>query len=1146
MKSTGILIIFLLLSVKIYCLPIQQPTLEEQLKIGLEEVKKEFDAKLFSKGGMVDNMLRRQDSILASRNVGKSVTQGDIESYLETIKDKMKNYRLTSFQKDVQKMEIEDGLRNAKEQIEKEQFEKSIEISEAVRKKILVFNEAERHAQYQNYLNAVEYQIKSYMAQGSLENALNLSTISVIEAIELFNIHKSPLYLLIERFREALIFHEMHDLSVNEFRQIRVAFKSMIYLLPEVAENMKARLMIEQYLKIVVSKLALSKLKGQSGRKIGSKGSQAVRSGKDEEVNGTLDAIISNAFNGAQDVFLQLAGAKKSDDFKYSKLTDFDLDTVYLKKLAVSMYKKMSDTLYFDDYIASQYVTKSNFAKRYDSLLPNKILRETQRRLDTLKSLNEENSVIFTQETLMSLNALGYNLDTESLIELYPQLNDIVSKNRYKGRLNLIRYADYVLWTAFYSKREFENALPYALKLKENSKGKIGYIALIATYLKLREYHKAERMSKNALEYFESSEKKLKKNESLRFKIYLAEAYLGQKKYKNFLALEKEVSETDYSDVKGGEKGNSIQSMLNKMKLYKVIALSELGQHESASNLMISSIKEMNGMNWMGTMEADITDVLLPTKEVDDISLAYTPYVNLVLNYIATVKKDSNLLFSKGYDNILFYKELTINLERNLAANTIQKTDIKGQMLYKNWIDAREKAADVNFPRRDSIRDYINFYRNELIKGGYNNLIEVDEKTLPNWLDVKQNLSQKDVAIEFVTFKPYFFEDNYNEIKYGAFVLTKKMDHPVFVNLCSEQDIRSVLNKLAEKNSENNNEAEIINELYDQKSSEIYDLIFKPLEKYQKGAETIYYAPSGILHNISFAALKKNNLKKYLSEDFILHQVSSTKAVGSFENVINPKSVVLFGNLTYNKELEVEQEMDEISKDNTRSQKTSSWKSLPGTAIEISELNSFFQTNHVNTLPFTEHQGLEENFYKAVQKKPDIIHIATHAFYNRPTSQLDGTMSADRFKGDVKYLQEKDPLNSTGLIFAGANYFWSYGSSYKSNLEDGIVTANELASLDLIKNQLVTLSACETAIGNSQGNEGVFGLQRGLKLAGAKNLLLSLWKVDDKVTAEYMLTFYDYLIGKKFSMQQAYLNTQREIAKRYPDPYHWASFILIQ
>ncbi|MBK8627520.1 MAG: CHAT domain-containing protein [Saprospiraceae bacterium] len=104
------------------------------------------------------------------------------------------------------------------------------------------------------------------------------------------------------------------------------------------------------------------------------------------------------------------------------------------------------------------------------------------------------------------------------------------------------------------------------------------------------------------------------------------------------------------------------------------------------------------------------------------------------------------------------------------------------------------------------------------------------------------------------------------------------------------------------------------------------------------------------------------------------------------------------------------------------------------------------------------------------------------------------------------------------------------------------------ASHTYLKNtELVVLSACETGLGDIKGSEGVYGLQRAFKMAGARYLMMSLWKVPDNATQEFMTTFYTELLTNKKSIRDAYNATQKQMRDKYRDePYKWAGFVLME
>ena len=137
----------------------------------------------------------------------------------------------------------------------------------------------------------------------------------------------------------------------------------------------------------------------------------------------------------------------------------------------------------------------------------------------------------------------------------------------------------------------------------------------------------------------------------------------------------------------------------------------------------------------------------------------------------------------------------------------------------------------------------------------------------------------------------------------------------------------------------------------------------------------------------------------------------------------------------------------------------------------------------------------------------------------------------------------QDPMLRSGLIFAGANRTLR---GEKSTGENGLLSAAEASLLDLRETELVILSACETGRGEETNSEGVYGLRKAFLDAGAQNIIMSLWKVDDNVTQEFMSRFYEIWLHDKTTIREAFNRTQLDIKEKYPQPYYWGAFLLIE
>jgi CHAT domain-containing protein len=285
-------------------------------------------------------------------------------------------------------------------------------------------------------------------------------------------------------------------------------------------------------------------------------------------------------------------------------------------------------------------------------------------------------------------------------------------------------------------------------------------------------------------------------------------------------------------------------------------------------------------------------------------------------------------------------------------------------------------------------------------------------------------------------------------------------------------------------------------------------------------------------------------------DKYQLQQYTSTRQVVLRENekqTNKPTNIVLFGNANFSMDsLQLVKQKKEnqnlstsIYTPQNRSARGGSWNALPGTAEEVKKINDLFTHNKINSKSFTQTNATEENLKALSGNSPQVLHIATHGFF-LPGS--DKKARENNLTSENTYTLAKDPLLRSGLILAGGNYAWNHTPI--DGIEDGIVTAYEISQLNLSNTELVVLSACETALGDVKGSEGVFGLQRAFKMAGVKKMIVSLWQVPDKETAELMTSFYTYWMKGK-TINDAFAQAQADMRKKY-SPFYWAAFVLVE
>lgn len=214
------------------------------------------------------------------------------------------------------------------------------------------------------------------------------------------------------------------------------------------------------------------------------------------------------------------------------------------------------------------------------------------------------------------------------------------------------------------------------------------------------------------------------------------------------------------------------------------------------------------------------------------------------------------------------------------------------------------------------------------------------------------------------------------------------------------------------------------------------------------------------------------------------------------------------------------------------------WLSLPGTLKEAETISSLLEDKGINVCLLKNNIANEESFKNLSGNSPDILHIATHGFY---IEDIDESKN-EYIKSAVGNTLKDVIMQRSGLLFSGANNSWK--GNYPPDAEDGILTSEELARLDLSNTKLAILSACKTGLGETGYVDGVFGLQRALKKAGVETIVMSLWSVNDEVTAELMQHFYNFLLCGE-SRHKAFKHATKLLQEAYPEARYWAAFVML-
>lgn len=311
---------------------------------------------------------------------------------------------------------------------------------------------------------------------------------------------------------------------------------------------------------------------------------------------------------------------------------------------------------------------------------------------------------------------------------------------------------------------------------------------------------------------------------------------------------------------------------------------------------------------------------------------------------------------------------------------------------------------------------------------------------------------------------------------------------------------------------------------------------------------SIYYAPQGLLHTINLDAIT-NEKGVPMFQTYSMHRLSTTVNIKG-GNISPIKKSYVYGGLVYDTDdetmLQEHRKFNEIDNayaglswvaDSTSSRH--GWAYLPNSKTETDLITNLLVASKIEVVKYSGVEGTEESFKAISGTCPGHIHLATHGFYLH-YSYSDSTAMADNYEKHIA--SSLNPLIRSGLIMSNGGRAWK-GGPIPQGVEDGILQADEIASINLSGTSLLVLSACETALGDIS-SDGVYGLQRAFKMAGVETIIMSLWEVDDKATALFMSFFYKALTsGKK--KHEAFVSAQNQLREKYSDPYYWAAFIML-
>jgi len=399
-----------------------------------------------------------------------------------------------------------------------------------------------------------------------------------------------------------------------------------------------------------------------------------------------------------------------------------------------------------------------------------------------------------------------------------------------------------------------------------------------------------------------------------------------------------------------------------------------------------------------------------------------------------------------------------------------------------------------------------------------NSLLYYKEKgnTSSSEIDYFLNLGENDLSVNVAKCQAQINDNeavvkiiqaNFETSKKYAAVLITKRGVPQLIDLGETDQLQRNYEKYF---------TTIGSEFGDRGAEGCYTDFWQSIDKQLDNITKIYLIGTGIYDMVN-PDFFTDNKGKYIIDKYAVSRVESLHALTNepYSYPVRTNEIVLYGNPQFSQSKQNVKfgALDFVAQN--RGSEQSYWIALPNTEKEVNAINQSISSNLTYDITLiTGANSTESNVRKI--RNPEILHIATHGF-------IDTTLTA----------------YNNGLVFTGAN---DISELDVSNTDDGYLFAEDISTLNLAGTKLVTLSACQTGLFKQDNNS--LNFRTAFFDAGAENIMVSLWQIDDKATQELMTEFYNNL-SQTNRIRYSFEMAQKYIKEKYPSPYYWGSFILI-
>jgi len=428
-----------------------------------------------------------------------------------------------------------------------------------------------------------------------------------------------------------------------------------------------------------------------------------------------------------------------------------------------------------------------------------------------------------------------------------------------------------------------------------------------------------------------------------------------------------------------------------------------------------------------------------------------------------------------------------------------------------------------------------------------------DDASSVELTDVRSALPDGSALVDFLVYNRLRAEAPRNAAwRVAAWVLRSDTDEPIRVELGPASTLRTLVDEhhraMRAAVASRGESVPIASPPTSVPGRELAIRLWSPVAEHLEGADLVFISPDQFLGAVPFGALVDAD-GRFLIETRRFAYLQDAGTLVGLTRGPDPgetpeSSLLLVGDVAYDaKSSSAAGTPNRLKFADTRGYFKGDWAALPYTRDEVTAIAAVHTELGGPPALVLSGSSATETAVKRALPNSNYVHLATHGFYAPDRTHAPGRLGETELAhAEESRIAALMPGLYTGIVCSGAN------RSPEPDRDNGLLTAEEVAWLDLRSCELVVLSACRTGLGKESRGEGLLGLRRAMQMAGARSVVSSLWSIEDKATSALMTAFYRRLWIQGESRLDALRGAQLELLREGPSgrglPFYWAAFVL--